>query len=309
MILLYNKYLTTKIHNMPHVDHHSKPFQKEIFRYILTAFFVILVIINFAVYYTQLNTIYSDAKSDLKKIAENVAENVSYISHEKILTNDQQKSEQYREIVGYFKDVMDGNPLIDDIYTLRPTSDPNTMTFVVSASETQDLNNDNYIDEAEIKPEVGERYDVTGLEQMKNGLIEPSVDNKINADKWGQWLSGYAPIVNDKGETVALLGVDIAATDIVDHRRSVGIPLLYVDIAMIPLILLFSFIIARFLAKPFKTLAIGMQRVVHGELDYRLPLAGSKTEIMFEKLFNNMLGMYDNVIKQFKKNKDDDFSN
>jgi methyl-accepting chemotaxis protein len=144
---------------------------------------------------------------------------------------------------------------------------------------------------------------------LKKGLYEPSADSKITADKWGQWLSGYAPIQNEKGETVALLGIDMAASDIIAHRRSIGMPLLYMDIVLLPLLLLLSYITARIVSKPYKLLAIGMQRVVHGELDYRLPLAGSKTEIMFEKLFNNMLGMYDNVIKQFKKNKDDDFNN
>ncbi|MFA6391392.1 MAG: hypothetical protein WCW66_01380 [Patescibacteria group bacterium] len=293
---------------MPHIDEHSKPFQKLILRNIFGSFLVMLIVINFAVYYAQFNVIINNARTSLVEIAEKSAEHVSYASHEKIISNDQQQSSEYKEIIEYFTNVMHGNPLIFDIYTLRPTDDPNIMTFVTAARETQDANNDNYIDDSELRPDIGELYDVSNQEDLKNGLYVPSSDNEIVADKWGQWLSGYAPIKNDKGEPIAVLGVDIAASDIIAQRRSVGMPLLYIDIVLIPLLMLLSYLIAKKISKPFKTLAIGMQRVSHGELDYRLPLSGNKTEMMYEKLFNNMLGMYDNEINHLKRKKDGDFS-
>ncbi|MFA6524684.1 MAG: hypothetical protein WCT33_00260 [Patescibacteria group bacterium] len=293
---------------MQQIDKRSNLLKREIFRYAITAFISIMLITNIFVYYFGVTAMMNNTSESLKIIAENLADNVSYQTHENIISNEQQGSDDYKTIENYFKNVMDGNPLIFDIYTLRPTTNVDIMTFVVAARETQDANGDNYIDESEMRPDVGERYDVSAQADLKEGLIKPSTDNKIATDKWGQWISGYAPILNDKGETVAVLGVDESAGNVVAERKTMLISLLYMDLILLPIFLVIALLMARKLNRPYQILAQGMQRVTHGELDYRLPLAGNKTEIMFEKLFNNMLGMYDNVIKQFKKNKDDDFN-
>ncbi|MDD1463575.1 hypothetical protein MEO39_26700 [Dolichospermum sp. ST_sed2] len=170
---------------MPHLDEHSKPYQKEVFRYVFFGFFIVVLILNFVVYYAALNAVNRNVRQSLKEIAENVAENVSYLNLEKIVSNNQQQSLEFTEIEQYFQQVMTGNPLIDEIYTLRPTEDSNTMTFIVAGKESKDLDNDNYIDDSELRPEIGEKFDVTNLPDLKNGLIEPSADREVNADKWG----------------------------------------------------------------------------------------------------------------------------
>jgi len=47
-----------------------------------------------------------------------------------------------------------------------------------------------------------------------------AVEDHITFDRWGNWLSAYAPIKNNEGETVALLGMDIAAKYILQEIRS-----------------------------------------------------------------------------------------
>ncbi|MFH1535429.1 MAG: HAMP domain-containing protein [Patescibacteria group bacterium] len=246
----------------------------------------------------------SNTKSTLKEIATNVAVNVSNVTHDEIITNDQQDSQEYIEIESYFQNIIAANPIIDDIYTLRTTSDPNVMTFVVAGKETYDANGDNFIDDTEIRPEVGEEYDVTGLDDLKNGLIAPSVDKAITTNKWGQWLSGYAPIVDDKKQTVAILGVDQAASDIADQSQGILYSLLYMDIVLLPLMLMLAYFMARIVSRPFRILAKGMQRISHGELDYRLPIGERGPQAMFVSLFNNMLGMFQNAEKHERKHHD-----
>ncbi|MBU2235757.1 HAMP domain-containing protein [Patescibacteria group bacterium] len=289
---------------MPKFDENSKPFQKQVFRYTAITFIGVLLIINLVVYFTEIATTMSNTKSTLKEIATNVAENISSVTHDEIITNDQQSSQEYIEIESYFQNIIAANPIIDDIYTLRTTSDPNVMTFVVAGKETYDANGDNFIDDTEIRPEVGEEYDVTGLDDLKNGLIAPSVDKAITTNKWGQWLSGYAPIVDDKKQTVAILGVDQAASDIADQSQGILYSLLYMDIVLLPLMLMLAYFMARIVSRPFRILAKGMQRISHGELDYRLPIGERGPQAMFVSLFNNMLGMFQNAEKHERKHHD-----
>ncbi|MBU0612743.1 HAMP domain-containing protein [Patescibacteria group bacterium] len=289
---------------MPKFDENSKPFQKQVFRYTAITFIGVLLIINLVVYFTEIATTMSNTKSTLKEIATNVAVNVSNVTHDEIITNDQQDSQEYIEIESYFQNIIAANPIIDDIYTLRTTSDPNVMTFVVAGKETYDANGDNFIDDTEIRPEVGEEYDVTGLDDLKNGLIAPSVDKAITTNKWGQWLSGYAPIVDDKKQTVAILGVDQAASDIADQSQGILYSLLYMDIVLLPLMLMLAYFMARIVSRPFRILAKGMQRISHGELDYRLPIGERGPQAMFVSLFNNMLGMFQNAEKHERKHHD-----
>lgn len=289
---------------MEKFEENSKPLQKQVFRYTAITFIMILLIVNGVVYISGSIAMMTKTKTTLKGIAINVAQNVSSITHDKIITNDQQESAEYIEIESYFKNVMDANPLIDDIYTLRPTADPNTMAFVVAGKQTYDANGDNFIDVTEIRPEVGEEYDVMALEDLKNGLEGPSVDRAITTDKWGRWLSGYAPIKDDEGVTVAVLGVDQPASEILDQRQRMLYSLLYMDLVLLPLMLLLAYLMARMVSKPFRILAKGMQRIAHGELDYRLPIGERGPQAMFATLFNSMLGMFENTKKHEKKHHD-----
>jgi hypothetical protein len=289
---------------MEQFNENSRPFQKQVFRYTIIAFVIVLLGVNALVYFSGAAGMTNAVKSSLKIIAGNIAENVSYSTHEDIISNDQRESRKYLEIKEYFQHVMDGNPRINDIYTLRPTSNPDIMTFVVSGQETFDANNDNFIDVTEISPEVGEEYDVTGLEDLKNGLNGPSVDRSFTTDKWGRWISGYAPILNDDGVTVALLGVDEAASELVDRKNSLLIALMYIDLILLPLMIFVAIFMARSVSKPFRILAKGMQRVSHGELNYKLPISEKGPQAIFASLFNSMIDMFENAKDHEKKHHD-----
>jgi sensor histidine kinase regulating citrate/malate metabolism len=54
---------------------------------------------------------------------------------------------------------------------------------------------------------------------MLKGYDGPSADEHIEMDEWGGALSGYAPIRDAWGETIAVLGVDIAADLLLETGR------------------------------------------------------------------------------------------
>lgn len=87
-----------------------------------------------------------------------------------------------------------------------------SITFLVD-SITIDRNNDGVINENEKSAEMGEVYK-NPTNEMKEGFLHPSADKEINYDRWGEFLSGYAPIYNSKNEAVAIVGLDMQASTV-----------------------------------------------------------------------------------------------
>ena len=196
---------------------------------------------------------------------------------------------------------MDGNPKIDDIYTLRPTQTAHEMTFVVSGRDTQDRNGDGIIDQAEIKASLGEKYDTRSFPALEAGLQHPSVDPGITYDKWGAWLSGYAPVKDTSGKTVAVLGVDLSSTFVNADRKDLLKAIGIVDLFALPVFLLVAWWFANRVSRPFRILGKGMYDISHGDSHVQLKLSGKGSDHVFVELFNGMV----NMIGSAKHSKDD----
>lgn len=63
-----------------------------------------------------------------------------------------------------------------------------------------------------------ERYDVSGIPQMQMAFDGPNVDDEFTEDKWGVWLSGYAPIYNSHAQAVAIVGLDVSARSVIQIK-------------------------------------------------------------------------------------------
>ena len=113
----------------------------------------------------------------------------------------------YQGFHALFEQVCGSDPDIQDIYLLRPTSEPNIMRFILDHDTTGDA------------ADVGESYDISEYPQMVQGLSAPAVEDQLYTDKWGSSLSGYAPIKAADGSLVALVGIDVKAERIVLFQR------------------------------------------------------------------------------------------
>lgn len=96
------------------------------------------------------------------------------------------------------------------IYTLVPLEGKNWY-FVLDTSPTYDRNGDGKIDESERQSQIGEEIDVSAFPEMIRCFKEkiPTADTDLTVDKWGVWLSGYAPLKDEKGKVVAIVGVNM----------------------------------------------------------------------------------------------------
>ncbi len=132
-------------------------------------------------------------------------------------------------------------PGIRYAYLMRRTDDPDTLAFIADADlllpDTElDRNGNGTVDPDEEPSQPGEEYDVSDFPALKiSAFVEPSADSEITTDQWGQLISGYAPIKNADGRTVAVLGLDMQAEEYLrlSHRIFSPVTLLLIVIASV----------------------------------------------------------------------------
>ena len=57
---------------------------------------------------------------------------------------------------------------------------------------------------------------------MERGFFKPAVDDAFTTDRWGTFLSGYAPIRDSQGTVIGLVGVDMTKTLVIEKQDFIG---------------------------------------------------------------------------------------
>lgn len=188
----------------------------------------------------------------------------------------------YKEISAVLKKIRDIDPIIDSVYTMVKTEKKNIWMFVVDSG-----------DKRRRTAYCGERYDVSRLPQMKLAFDMPSVDKELTVDKWGVWLSSYAPIYNQQGQAVAIIGLDIAAKSI----RNMQLLLAKRFLGVLVLGMIFSFLMSALMARnittPLRQLITGVREVGQGNFRQKVEL-NSRDELedlaaAFNKMTDELL--------------------
>lgn len=138
------------------------------------------------------------------------------------------------------------NPDIRFAYIFRPTDNPSMFEFVADADSLDpyavfDLNKDGIIDESDELAPPGEPYDISETPELTEALTAPSITREPYSDQWGTYMSGFAPIKNDAGVTVAVVGIDIDIARYINLSQRIFSPFLFL------LLLLVAFIVAGYI--------------------------------------------------------------
>lgn len=133
--------------------------------------------------------------------------------------------EEFTVIQSKLDEISAINPDVRYVYTMRRSTAPDAAesdyVFIVDQSAV-DWNGNGIIDESEESELPGTPYDAADLPEMILAWYEPTADHEITPDPpYGDLLSGYAPVRNAEGETVAIVGVDITADTIQAKVRAV----------------------------------------------------------------------------------------
>jgi hypothetical protein len=134
---------------------------------------------------------------------------------------------------------------------------------------------------------------------------EPILRSTIITDHWGTWLTGYAPLKNDQGETVAGIFVDFKADYVKEVQDGIRNRIFLAFIISYGISFLFIFIIATYGARPIRKLTGAAEAVGEGNYDQdfaSLPSTRFPDEIVtLAHVFSIMIGRVSQREKTLKR--------
>jgi len=187
-------------------------------------------VLVYAYFCAARQAIWDEVRENLMSIAQSVALSIDPEEHQRVYQEGREDTLLYQKLTEQLQrfansllpEVREKGPLLarESIYTLVP-SQGKTWHFVLDSAIPYDLNGDGEIDENEDKAHLGEPYDVSEFPEMQRCYLEgkPTADKEFTKDKWGVWLSGYAPIKDKVGRVVAIVGVDFNVTTVLEKEK------------------------------------------------------------------------------------------
>jgi adenylate cyclase len=159
-----------------------------------------------------------------------------------------------------FSDVLLRHRDIASIYLLEPTRNPTELRFLVDVVRRGAIG------------QPGEAYDASNVPLMLKGFRKPVVEQSPTRDRFGLTISGYAPVKNRAGESVAVLGVDVNASRLDQIHREVLRDVVLSFGVTILLLAWVASIVGRNLREPLSRIMDATTAISGGELETRIGL-------------------------------------
>ncbi|MFH1281397.1 MAG: HD domain-containing phosphohydrolase, partial [Candidatus Omnitrophota bacterium] len=191
---------------------------------------------------------------------------------------------EYQEIAETLLLIKQSNPSIKYIYTITKTAVPGIWRFMVDPNPLAERGK--LFTTPSSFP--GDAYDASRIPEMLAAYDKPMADKRIMVDQWGASLSGYAPIKNKLGQTVAVLGIDIDAGHVYAMQRSALLRAALVLFIGFIFSLMLAFFISRRISKPVKKLTEGTRKIASGNLDFQVDIQGKDEIARLAAEFNGM---------------------
>lgn len=170
---------------------------------------------------------------------------------------------EYAELVELFASVATDQPQIVSIYVLRTTDRPNILAFSAD-----------YVGPGREAPaQVGEEYDSRQTASIMEGFTAPHVEEEFTTDKWGTVLSGYAPIRNQNGKAIAIVGIDVDKGDVARLKMDVlKLTLVFFGLAAMGISGI-ALIVGRNVRNPLGLITTATSAIASGQLGTRVGIA------------------------------------
>ena len=230
----------------------------------ITLYFVIGIIVLVALFisvliYNTNNTVKDTLGQNGINIAQNIATLVDTTAYEEFKKNPEQ-NEKYWELREELNDLLIQNGILYAYITDIP-KEGETATILVDAAEKDD-------DSAYLPGDISEGTDYKAVEGALNGT--GSYTDIVEDEVYGEYLSSYAPLKNEAGETIGIVAVDISAADVqVIQQKSLKESVPFSLIMVILLGTIISFILFRYIRnalKPLTKMQDASSRFANGDL-------------------------------------------
>jgi HAMP domain-containing protein len=228
----------------------------------LTASFVVLILVvsSLTFFYT-----FSETKSALKELTQDELQALAAVTASQLSGADADAMSALKEgdetqpvfvvLRDKLKAIRASHSDIKYVYTMRRTD--GGVVFLVDADHGN---------KEDPGAAIGEQYEGTKGELLK-GFSEPSVDEDFTSDKWGTFLSGYAPIRNSQGAIIGLIGIDMASDRVIEKQEFIGTTIYYVMAVAIVLAGFFILLFSKTIIKDIHELNRVANAISMGDMD------------------------------------------
>lgn len=256
---------------------------------ILTIAFVALTAL--AYYATTRAQLRQDIRARLRDIAAIGALQVDGDEHALLTDPAQEGNETYLKLKRTLQRIRDSGTDIRFVYTMRQNPDGNIM-FVVDAEESE-----------EDISHLGDIYDDAGpaLREAFATMQEPLVEPDFYTDKWGTWLTAYAPFYRSDGQREGIIGIDISASKVIEREQQAFKNVALIVVLSIPIIAALGWLLGRNLTTPLEALAEGADQLASGNLSARITLETRDEMGRLAATFNDMASRLQEAIANLEQ--------
>jgi signal transduction histidine kinase len=166
-------------------------------------------------------------------------------------TPDDVRKDEFKRIVYQLSSIRDANQNVRFAYLMRRTQAFNQLEFIADAEsllshEEADVNGNGIIDEEEVLPQPGDPFDATDYPALRDeAFYHPAVDPELQRDQWSIQMSAYAPIRNQDGDTIGIIGIDVVVDDFQRLTTATLIPFLLFILFLVLLLSLLGILLVR----------------------------------------------------------------
>lgn len=169
-------------------------------------------------YHTARQAVMNEIRAHVMGVAIATAAGISAEDLLEVRTPEDTSKEAFLRVQSHLDRISQSNSDIRYIYTMRrnpgPDASPSDFLYIVDQPASDD-NENGVIDPDEITELPGNEYDAADFPEMVESWAAPTADYEITPDPpYPDLISGYAPIRNNRGQTVAIVGVDMIAPTI-----------------------------------------------------------------------------------------------
>lgn len=159
---------------------------------------------------------------ELSTIAVLAAQRVDADAHAGLTDASQHGGALYERVVAPLREMREKTPSIKYLYTMR--NSPEGPVFIVDAAEPGDHDGDGVEDQS-LLGEVYEDADADTLRAVAGGSA--IVSAQPYADKWGTFISAFAPVHRGDGTLECVVGVDMTAGAYMERRSMMSRAVLF----------------------------------------------------------------------------------
>jgi class 3 adenylate cyclase len=258
-----------------------------------TAFALVTIatsaLIGSASFFAARSFIRDGTRQRLRNITALAAPGVDVDAVAKLRKPEDKNAPEYANIKRYLREVKQTSPDIRFVYLYRV--EPSGKAYFVADNEPEGSK-----DISDLGDEYEEIADLARNQYTPKAGI--TVEDEFTKDRWGTYLSAYAPILNASGQIECALGVDMSAESIVNYESRFQERLTLLALLSTILVLIVSVWCSRRISQPLLKIAADLGRIERLELDHQIGVRSWVQEII---LMRDAVAKLKSSLSSFRK--------